>query len=439
MTRKTDFEEKIIIIGAGTFGLSTGLELLREGYKNVTLFDPYEVPSKLSAGNDVNKILQSSVEDLFYSELAMEALDGWRNDPIYNPAFNETGIIYTSSSDFDYLESRKEFLRKNNLKYEELTSQKDFTDLVPSPLSKDITSARFKGWEGFYQSENCGWTHAVEALNLTATEIKRLGGKFVFDSVDEIIFDESNGDCIGIRTFSGEVYKSRKIVLAAGAQSYKFLDFKGQLLAKCWTVGHIRLTDEEAKSLRGSPVVLNLDHGFFFEPDVKNDIKLCNEFPGYINISDNNDSIPVYRNQIPKEAENYMRLFIKEVFPSLSTRPFSIAKICWCTDTPDRHFLIGTHPDHKGLILGTGDSGQGFKYMPIIGKYISQVVIQGDIGLEGLKRQAWRWRPEIGKKRDIFDLQGREGGTNIIKDLKSIDEWTDGTNIDEIDFGLLKI
>jgi sarcosine oxidase/L-pipecolate oxidase len=45
----------ILIVGCGTWGSSTALWLARSGYKNVTVLDPYPVPSAISAGNDVNK------------------------------------------------------------------------------------------------------------------------------------------------------------------------------------------------------------------------------------------------------------------------------------------------------------------------------------------------------------------------------------------------
>jgi sarcosine oxidase/L-pipecolate oxidase len=53
-----DFDSSILIVGAGTWGCSTALHLARRGYKNVTVFDPYELPSPISAGNDVNKIVE---------------------------------------------------------------------------------------------------------------------------------------------------------------------------------------------------------------------------------------------------------------------------------------------------------------------------------------------------------------------------------------------
>ena len=51
-------KSSILIIGAGTWGCSTALHLARRGYENVHVLDPFEVPSPIAAGNDVNKIME---------------------------------------------------------------------------------------------------------------------------------------------------------------------------------------------------------------------------------------------------------------------------------------------------------------------------------------------------------------------------------------------
>lgn len=422
----------VLIIGAGTFGLSTALQLLRKGHKNVTLLDPYEVPSPLSAGNDVNKVFQSTVESEFYSELAEEALQMWRSDPVFKPAFHEVGIVYGACGEeaVPEINKRISILEKKRVDFCQLDCPEDFAKFVKVPNSSIDNSlqgltldGRFKGWKGYFQKNMCGWTYAALALNNAAKECKERGANFVIGSAEELLF--INNKCSGVRTYTGEIIDADVVVICAGANSDKLLDFGGQLLAKCWTVGHIRLTQEEADSLKGCPVVLNLDQGFFFEPDKDNDLKFCNEFPGYINMDkDTNTSIPVFRNQIPVEAEKQMRNFLRQVYPEIAERPFNVAKICWCTDTPDRHFLITEHPTYNNLILGTGDSGQGFKYMPIIGKYISQVILEGRSSLEESKSKAWSWRQNQAENRDILAKQGRFGGTNVVKDLKEIDDWT---------------
>ena len=57
-TQIASHKSSILIIGAGTWGCSTALHLARRGYSNITVLDPYEFPSAISAGNDVNKIVE---------------------------------------------------------------------------------------------------------------------------------------------------------------------------------------------------------------------------------------------------------------------------------------------------------------------------------------------------------------------------------------------
>jgi sarcosine oxidase/L-pipecolate oxidase len=423
-----DPQDHVVIVGAGTFGLSTALELLRKGHKNITLIDAYPIPSPLSAGNDVNKIFQSTVEDDFYSDLALESLAKWRSDALYKPAFNEVGIIYGGSGEnaVKEIDRRYDLLVSRGQDVARLDSPEAFSNVVKSlETSEDEGARRFQGWKGYHQKETCGWTFAKLALENVSAECLRLGAKFICDKVDTLLYDDETNACVGVKTFSGQIVKAKKVVICAGASSFLLLDFKGQLLAKCWTVGHIKLTNEEAAALKGLPVILNIDEGFLFEPDSNNELKFCNEFPGYINLNSDNDSVPVYRHEIPVEAKKQMRDFLRQVLPdSIASREFSVAKICWCTDTPDRHFLIGEHPEHKGLVLGTGDSGKGFKYMPVIGEYISEVALKGDAGLNEKKRKAWAWRPEQAVGRDVYKLQQRMGGLNIIGDLKDVKNWT---------------
>lgn len=64
--------KRILIVGGGTFGLSTAYHLAKSGYKNVTVIDKSEfLPSEASAGNDLNKIIRAEYEDPWYAGLAL--------------------------------------------------------------------------------------------------------------------------------------------------------------------------------------------------------------------------------------------------------------------------------------------------------------------------------------------------------------------------------
>lgn len=60
-------KRSVLIIGGGTWGCATALELARRGYEKVKVLDSNSVPSAISAGNDLNKIMEEGKISLTYS------------------------------------------------------------------------------------------------------------------------------------------------------------------------------------------------------------------------------------------------------------------------------------------------------------------------------------------------------------------------------------
>lgn len=72
MESTVDKDSPILIIGAGTFGLSTGYHLTNAGYSDITVLEKgSEIPAQSSAGYDLSKIVRAEYEDPFYAELAL--------------------------------------------------------------------------------------------------------------------------------------------------------------------------------------------------------------------------------------------------------------------------------------------------------------------------------------------------------------------------------
>lgn len=71
-------ESSILIFGGGgTLGSSTALHLARKGYRNIRALDVYPIPSAQSAGNDLNKIMGTSLRNPVDKQLSLEAEDMW--------------------------------------------------------------------------------------------------------------------------------------------------------------------------------------------------------------------------------------------------------------------------------------------------------------------------------------------------------------------------
>ena len=64
-------------------------------------------------------------------------------------------------------------------------------------------------------------------------------------------------------------------------------------------------------------------------------------------------------------------------FVPAAAGPFLRAAPCMYTNTPDEHFVIGTHPAHARVALAGGFSGHGYKFAPVVGEIVA-ALLAGD-------------------------------------------------------------
>jgi sarcosine oxidase/L-pipecolate oxidase len=80
----------VLIVGAGEFGATTAVELLKSGnYSTVTILDRAPViPAMDAASTDINKVVRFDYTDADYAKLAREAVERWRQ-PKWKGIYNE--------------------------------------------------------------------------------------------------------------------------------------------------------------------------------------------------------------------------------------------------------------------------------------------------------------------------------------------------------------
>ncbi|KEQ78377.1 fructosyl amine:oxygen oxidoreductase [Aureobasidium pullulans EXF-150] len=442
-------DSSILIIGGGTWGCSSALHLARRGYKNVTVLEAHPIPSPISAGNDVNKIMEEgepsendTEEQYVWNRMHQITTKYWKEDHVFKSFYHPTGIIFSAISD-DVYEHVKGYTKGTESEWISLDSPEDFKKTMP----EGVLQGDFPGWRGFWKDHGAGWVFARGAMMSAYEEASKLGVKFVTgDSagkVTSLLYSESKDTVLGAKTADGTSHHADQIILCAGANGDLLFDFEQQLRPTAWTLAHIPLSVEEAAIFKDLPVLYNPERGFFVEPDAeKRELKFCDEHPGYINMVKNatpgysegtTHSQPFARHQIPVESETRMRKFLQEAMPQIANRDFSFARICWDADTVDRQFLIDRPEGKNGLVVAAGGSGMGFMMMPVVGQLI--VDRMEDVMEEKLQK-GLRWRPEQAVGRDWQAIQDRHGGEGKIMDFHDVKGWTSGKgdkepNIDE--------
>lgn len=274
-----------------------------------------------------------------------------------------------------------------------LDQESDFKDILwqfSGPLS---------GFKGYYNRLG-GYVHSSDAMEGIWTQCVALGVKFLLGEKGGRVISlirTKEGACMGVKTIDGNFHAADLTICATGAYSAALLPSIGEFTtARCWPVVHVHLTEEETDFLRGIPTVNIRDLGFFFEPDPKTRLfKLCPLGAGYTNtdrdtgISLPPTTTPTYlQDFIPTADEKKLRQLLRETFPWMAERAFVEKKLCWFSDTRDSDFCIDFVPGtDKSIICLSGDSGHGFKMMPIVGKWVVALINAGQ-----QDEPRWQWR-----------------------------------------------
>jgi sarcosine oxidase / L-pipecolate oxidase len=210
----------ILIIGAGTFGASTALALkTAEPEARVILMDRTPFPCPMAAGHDLNKIVRADYTDVMYMKLALEALDIWRNDPLYNQHFRQTGMLYSYDR-----ETCEEIVRN----YEKLLGKGHALSKYMDPAEARVKFGgvfRDAKWERVEQclwSPSAGWVDSAAALKSVIQEAVDIGVEYVEETASKLLLDE-HGACVGAQTQHGLELKASRTILAAGANIHLIL------------------------------------------------------------------------------------------------------------------------------------------------------------------------------------------------------------------------
>lgn len=252
-------------------------------------------------------------------------------------------------------------------------------------------------WQGYF-NRLAGYAHAGDALHAVYSACCDRGVKFKLgDGVERLLWDSNR--CTGAITTSGKSYSADIVVVTLGASAVRLIpSLAPQVTAKAWSVAHVQLKPSESAQIRGIPVTYARDLGFFFEPDPRTHLlKMCPSGAGITNYNGGDVSLPSENSSyIPTHDEHAMRKLLRETLPGLAERPFVHKKMCWVADTQDSDYIIDFVQGKKGVIVATGDSGHGFKMLPLVGRWIQRVIEEGK-----QSENRWKWKHVTETTKDI--------------------------------------
>ena len=377
--------ERALVVGAGIFGVTAAIELRKRGHA-VRLVDPGPLPHPLAASTDISKVVRLEYgADQAYTALAEESIEGWRrwNRDFAVALYHETGLL---------------LLRRAPLAAGSL--EQDSFEVVagrghrPELLDAAAIRARFPAWNadvyrhGTYNPEG-GFVESGRVVSRLVDEARNLG----VELREGVSFDrllEASSRIAGIVSTEGERVEAEQVVLALGAWTPHALPWlASELRSTGHPVFHLAPRDPEAFRPERFPVFCAdiQSTGYYGFP--------LHAVSGVLKIARHGLGRPMHpespERSVTAEETRALRAFLAATFPQLQDAPIAYTRICLYCDSRDGHFWIARDPDRHGLVVAAGDSGHAFKFAPVLGSIIADVVE----GRSHPLQERFRWRPGI--------------------------------------------
>jgi sarcosine oxidase len=356
----------VVIVGLGAMGSAALYELTRRGVRAVGI-DQFAPPHQQGSTHGRTRIIREAYfEHPLYVPLVRRAYELWEEleRESERTLFHRTGGLMIGPADGAIVAGARRSAAEHEVPHEMLAAA-EVRRRWPAYDPPDDHAALFELRAGLLLPEACVETYLKLARKDGATT--RTG--------ERVQSWRADGDGVAVTTGSG-TYRADRVVFTAGA-------WLGELVSDV-------------------PLPLTIERQMFhwFEPAARRDLhhatrcplalwefgrdRMVATFPdlgdgvkaGVHHEGEVTSPATVRRGTTPKEDAD-VRAILARLMPDAAGRQLE-ARVCLYTNTPDRDFLIDTHPTHPAALLVSPCSGHGFKFASAIGEIVADIVTHGE-------------------------------------------------------------
>jgi sarcosine oxidase len=359
-----------IVVGVGGLGSAALYHLARRD-RSVLGLERFDVPNELGSSHGITRIIRLAYyEHPSYVPLLQRSYELWRE---LETAAGEQLLHITGSLDAGppgsfVFEGSRRSCEEHGLEHEVIDAA-EIARRFPAYRLPAETLALFQPDGGFLLPERCIVAHVELAQALGA----------VVQARERVLEWEPTEDGVRVTSDRG-IYEAERLVLTAGAWLGGLAGLP--VVAERQVLAWLQPLQPELFAPERFPVfnVMVKDgryYGFpvFGIPGFK--------FGRYHHLEEHGDP-DVLDREPRREDEEVLRAFASRYFPD-GAGPTLTLKACLFENTPDEHFLLGSHPEHDQVVVAGGGSGHGFKFASVIGEIAAQLALgeapRLDIGL----------------------------------------------------------
>lgn len=353
----------VCILGAGIMGSATAYWLSKMSDLKIVVLDRFGVGNELSSSNDVNRVFRYSYGgDELYTRMAVQSLELWKDleKESEQQLLINSGLLLVQGED----ENANGF---NEASYRTLVKM----GLGAEQLGKEELQKRFPQFkaEAGYFDPHGGVLRASKALATFNAQAQARGVRFVRAEARAV----RANNYLSVEVEADKPVSPRKLVITVGPWSNRFLTRR---LPKVSPTRQQLIYFRPRKSVdRFRPdrfPVFFTDEHYGLPAAGIDAVKVSpKELLGEVDV----DSASRF---VDEEEVDSCREVCRRYIPDLADANVVHSKVCFYDMTENSDFVMDHDPENSNIVYGYGFSGHGFKFAPLIGKLLAELVLGKD-------------------------------------------------------------
>lgn len=354
----------VIILGGGGMGSATAYELARRG-RTVLLLEQFAFGHVQGSSHGQTRIIRRAYyEDPAYVPLVQRAFERWYDleQQVGRHLLTECGCLNIGPPNGEIVLGVQASAREHRLPIS-LFGAKAIRAQFPAFVFDEPYVGVLEREAGFLYVDDCVRAHLDAAAQCGAT----------LHSEEPVLRWHAEANRVQVHTTETS-YEANSLVITAGAWAGPLLAEHGTCLRVLRQVPMWFQTtnDGHFRRDRFPAFIADTPQGHYYGLPMidQKGVKVARHYGAAELLSpDGIDRVPTKADVEPVEA------FLRQHMPVVGS--LQHAEVCLYTLTPDRHFIIDRHPEHPNVVVAAGFSGHGFKFAPVVGEVLADLVLTG--------------------------------------------------------------
>ena len=370
MENKKNFDA--IVIGVGSMGAATCYQLAKQGHSVLGL-EQFDIPHELGSHAGQSRIIRKSyAEHPDYVPLLERAYQNWETleNETGAQVFFKTGLLYFGSATDPFITGVKRSAEKYKITVNSLSE---------SEVAKKYPQFKLPAGYEHLEEPNAGFLTPERSILLFAEQALKLGAEI--RTKEKVVDWKREGGTITVKT-NKATYTTKKLVITAGPWAGKMVPaLSSKLRVSRQVVAWMKPKNWDLFSPEKFPcwIIENEGHSFYGFP-----VLPVGKFGGPVGLKvamhypSGETTDPDTVNRIPKEEDEKELVQALNRFIPDGYQETLVMKTCMYTNSPDENFILDYLPGYdKDVVIATGFSGHGFKFVSVVGEIMADLAMKG--------------------------------------------------------------